>query len=190
MERKPPMTAFAEGEVESGLEFETVYRDHADYVYNLAFRLSGAPGDADDLLQETFIRVYRYLTGYAGGSVRGWLRRIVVNLFLTNCKIRSRQLHVSLDQTEDEGRMRRVDEALLDHSGDPGWRVEQVSLDDRVQASLDALPGEYRAALVLRELEDLRYDEIAAMLGVPIGTVRSRIARARAALREQLGECT
>jgi RNA polymerase sigma-70 factor (ECF subfamily) len=187
MER-PRSAAAAESPPVEPLEFEAVYREHADYVYNLAYRLSGSPGDADDLLQETFIRVYRYLSGYAGGSLRGWLRRIVVNLFLTRVKQQSRQSHLSLDGAEEEGRLRRVEEALLDHSGDPGWRMEQVSLDDRVQSSLDAIPTEYRLALVLRELDDLSYDQIAAVLGVPIGTVRSRLARARAMLRQQLGE--
>lgn len=170
-------------------EFEAIYREYADYVYNLAFRLSGSAGEADDLLQETFLRVYRYLSGYAGGSLRAWLRRIVVNLFLTKCKAQSKHMHLSLDQSDEDGRQRRVDEALLDRSGDPAWRMEQVSLDDRVQSSLDALPSDFRIALMLRELDDLTYEQIAAVLGVPIGTVRSRLARARAMLREQLGEC-
>lgn len=171
------------------LDFETVYRDHADYVYNLAFRLSGAEAEADDLMQETFMRVYRYLSGYAGGSLRAWLRRIVINLFLTKCKAQSRQNHLSIDQTDEEGRPRKMDDALLDSSGDPGFLVEQVSLDDRVQSSLDALPADFRLALVLREIEDLSYEQIATVLGVPIGTVRSRLARGRAMLREHLGEC-
>lgn len=169
------------------LEFDAVYRDHADYVYNLALRLSGSAAEADDLLQETFLRVYRYLSGYAGGSVRGWLRRIVVNLFLTNCKIQSGRMHLPLEPSADGSRSYRIEEALLDSSGDPGWHVEQGALDDRMQASLDSLPSEFKVALVLRELDDLTYDQIAALLGVPIGTVRSRIARARAMLREKLG---
>lgn len=169
------------------LDFEAVYREHADYVYNLALRLSGSPGEADDLLQETFLRVHRYLSGYAGGSVRGWLRRITVNLFLTNCKIQSARAHLSLEPSEDGSRSQRVEAALLDPTGDPGWHVEQGALDDRMQGCLDALPSEFRVALVLRELDDLTYDQIASVLGVPIGTVRSRIARARAMLREMLG---
>lgn len=189
MERQGPSPPATEQSTAEPLDFEAVYREHSDYVFNLAFRLSGSHGEADDLLQEAFIRVYRYLSGYAGGSLRAWLRRIVVNLFLTRVKAQSRQMHVSLEQSDEDGRQRRIDEALLDHTGDPGWHVEQVSLDDRVQSSLDSIPAEYRLALVLRELDDLSYDQIATVLGVPIGTVRSRLARARAMLREQLGEC-
>lgn len=189
MERQRSFSASTPSCETDQVVFETIYREHSDYVYDLAYRLSGSACEADDLLQETFMRVHRYLSGYAGGSQRAWLRRIVVNLFLTRCKTLSRQMHLSLDQSEEDGRQRRVDEALLDHSGDPAWRMEQVSLDDRIQSSLDAIPAEFRLALVLRELEDLTYDQIASVLGVPIGTVRSRLARARALLRAQLGEC-
>jgi RNA polymerase sigma-70 factor (ECF subfamily) len=187
MELDPPASVGAEPKASPFTlqDFESIYQQHADFVYNLAFRLCGNAMEADDLLQETFIRVYRYLSGYAGGSLKGWLRRIVVNLFLTRCK--SKKLHLSLDADEDEGRTRRVDEALLDSSGDPAECLDQVSLDDRLQASLDAIPEEFRVALILRELDDLTYDQIASVLGVPIGTVRSRLSRARSLLRDQLG---
>lgn len=168
------------------LRFEDVYRDYADYVYNLAFRLTGRASDADDLMQDSFLRVYRYLAGYAGGSLKAWLRRIVLNVFLTKCRS-ANQAHVSLEVAEGEPHAHQVDLALTDISGDPAWCLEQVSLDDRLQLSLNAIPAEFRVTLVLRELEDLTYEQIAAQLGVPIGTVRSRLARARALLREQLG---
>ena len=167
-------------------EFEAIYREHSSFVFNLAYRLTGSRGEADDLLQETFLRVYRYLGGYAGGSFKGWLRRIAVNLFLTRCRNAQRDMHLSLDAGTDEYRPKRLDDALVDRSEDPGYRIEQVSLDDRLQGSLDAIPEEYRVALILREIDDLSYDQIAAVLGVPIGTVRSRLARARAMLRDQL----
>lgn len=170
------------------LEFEAIYREHSDYVYNLAFRLTGHPGEADDLLQDAFLRAFRYLDGYAGGSLRGWLRRIVVNLFMTRCRTRSRQTHVSLDAQDEKGRSRKVDEALRDASGDPAWCMEQGSLDGRLQMSLEAIPEEFRTALILREVDDLSYEQIASLMGVPIGTVRSRLARARAMLRDRLGE--
>lgn len=167
-------------------QFEAIYREHSGFVFNLAYRMTGKRGEADDLLQETFLRVYRYLGGYAGGSFKGWLRRIVVNLFLTRCRTAQRNLHLSLDMDADEGRPRRLDDALVDRSDDPGYKIEQGSLDDRLQGSLDAIPEEYRVALILREIDDLSYDQIAGVLGIPIGTVRSRLARARALLRDQL----
>ena len=169
-------------------QFELIYKEHSNFVYNLAYRLTGSRGEADDLLQDTFLRVYRYLGGYAGGSFKGWLRRIVVNLFLTKCHSSQRNNQVSLDSEREDGRQRRLEEALLDRSGDPAFKMEQVSLDDRLQSSLDAIPEEYRVTLILRELDDLSYDQIAATLGVPLGTVRSRLARARSMLRAQMDQ--
>jgi len=156
--------------------FEDLYREHGAYVRGLALRLTGHSSDADDLLQETFIRAWRHLDGFAGGSMRSWLRRILVNRFLT--RVQAQRPQVSFE--EDAPVMRDVRD-------DPAERIEHASLDDRVQLALDGLPEEFRTALVLREIEDLTYDQIASLLSVPIGTVRSRLARARALMRVRLG---
>jgi RNA polymerase sigma factor (sigma-70 family) len=172
MERDPLSSpASAESRHPDARQFELIYKEHSNFVYNLAYRLTGSPGEADDLLQDTFLRVYRYLGGYAGGSFKSWLRRIVVNLFFTKCRSSQRNNHLSLESEREDGGQRRLEEALLDRSGDPALKMEQVSLDDRLQISLDSIPEEYRVALILRELDDLSYDQIAATLGVPIGTV-------------------
>ncbi|MEW6283070.1 MAG: sigma-70 family RNA polymerase sigma factor, partial [Candidatus Eremiobacterota bacterium] len=163
--------------------FESIYQEYSGLVYHLAFRLTGRAADAEDLLQETFIRVYRFLPQYRGGSFKAWLNKIVVNLYLTRCRSRAVKSQVSLEEAQtNEALWRTAQEAITDSKWDPAQVLDQVSLDDRVQLALDSLPEEYRVALVLREIQDLTYEEIAELLDVPLGTVRSRLARARTQL--------
>jgi RNA polymerase sigma-70 factor, ECF subfamily len=167
--------------------FEALYHEHVDYVYNVAFRLTGQQAEADDLTQDTFLRAYRYLDGFAGSSPKSWLRRIAVNLFFNRCKSRGREVVTSLDVSDEEVNSRRVQRALVDEASNPSECLDQLSLDERLQRALDSLPADFRVVLVMREIDDLTYDQIASLVGVPIGTVRSRLARARTALRERLG---
>ncbi len=157
--------------------WDELVREHADRVYRLAYRLSGNQHDAEDLTQETFIRVFRSLQNYQPGTFEGWLHRITTNLFL--------------DMVRRRGRIRM--EALPDDydrvpADDPN--PEQIYHDSRLgpdlQAALDSLPPEFRAAVVLCDIEGLSYEEIGATLGVKLGTVRSRIHRGRQALRDYL----
>jgi RNA polymerase sigma-70 factor (ECF subfamily) len=167
--------------------FESVYQEYYGLVYHLAYRMTGNASDAEDLMQETFIRVYRFLDQYRGGSFKAWLNRIVVNLYLTRCRSKALKGQVSLEEAEtNEALWSAAQEAITDTSWDPASEVERISLDDRMQLALDSLPAEYRVVLILRELEDLSYEEISEMLEVPLGTVRSRLARARMQLRQKL----
>jgi RNA polymerase sigma-70 factor (ECF subfamily) len=157
--------------------WDELVRQHADRVYRLAYRLSGNQHDAEDLTQETFIRVFRSLQSYQPGTFEGWLHRITTNLFL--------------DMVRRRGRIRM--EALpedYDRVPADGPTPEQIYHDSRLgpdlQAALDSLPAEFRAAVVLCDIEGLSYEEIGATLGVKLGTVRSRIHRGRQALRDYL----
>ena len=157
--------------------WDELVRQHADRVYRLAYRLSGNQHDAEDLTQETFIRVFRSLQNYQPGTFEGWLHRITTNLFL--------------DMVRRRGRIRM--EALpedYDRVPAEGPTPEQIYHDSRLgpdlQAALDSLPAEFRAAVVLCDIEGLSYEEIGATLGVKLGTVRSRIHRGRQALRDYL----
>lgn len=157
--------------------WDELVRQHADRVYRLAYRLSGNQQDAEDLTQETFIRVFRSVQNYQPGTFEGWLHRITTNLFL--------------DMVRRRGRIRM--EALPeDYDRVPGDQPnpEQIYHDARLgpdlQAALDSLPPEFRAAVVLCDVEGLSYEEIGATLGVRLGTVRSRIHRGRQALRDYL----
>jgi RNA polymerase sigma-70 factor (ECF subfamily) len=158
--------------------WDEVVREHADRVYRLAYRLSGNRADAEDLTQETFVRVFRSLAEYTPGTFEGWLHRITTNLFLDMVRRRQRIRFDALP--EDAG------DRLPATSAGPEQAYAESHLDPEIQQALDALPADFRAAVVLCDLEELSYEEIAATLGIKVGTVRSRIHRGRVLLREAL----
>nr|WP_232784500.1 RNA polymerase sigma factor SigE [Carbonactinospora thermoautotrophica] len=158
--------------------WDEIVRAHAQRVYRLAYRLTGNQHDAEDLTQEVFVRVFRSLSSYTPGTFEGWLHRITTNLFLDLARRRSRIRFEGL--AEDAG------ERLAGREPSPAQAYDDAHLDADVQRALDALPPEFRAAVVLCDIEGLSYEEIAATLGVKLGTVRSRIPRGRAQLREAL----
>jgi RNA polymerase sigma factor (sigma-70 family) len=157
--------------------WDEVVREHADRVYRLAYRLTGNAHDAEDLTQETFIRVFRSLASYKPGTFEGWLHRITTNLFLDMARRRSRLRMEGLPEDTDR---------LAGDDPSPEQVYVETHLDPELQAALDELPPEFRAAVVLCDVEGLSYEEIGATLGVKLGTVRSRIHRGRQALRASL----
>ena len=158
--------------------WDEVVREHADRVYRLAYRLSGNRADAEDLTQETFVRVFRSLAEYTPGTFEGWLHRITTNLFLDMVRRRQRIRFDALP--EDAG------DRLASREAGPEQAYEQMNLDPEIQQALDELPADFRVAVVLCDLEQLSYEEIAATLGIKVGTVRSRIHRGRVLLRQAL----
>jgi RNA polymerase sigma-70 factor (ECF subfamily) len=152
-------------------------REHADRVYRLAYRLSGNQHDAEDLTQETFIRVFRSLGSYKPGTFEGWLHRITTNLFLDMVRRRARLRMEGLPEDTDR---------LAGGGLSPEQVYTATHLDPDLQQALDDLAPEFRAAVVLCDVEGLSYEEIGATLGVKLGTVRSRIHRGRQALKVAL----
>jgi RNA polymerase sigma-70 factor (ECF subfamily) len=144
----------------------------------VAYRLTGNDADAHDLVQEVLLRVRRGLETYRPGSLEGWLSRITTNAFLDDVRRRRRRPTVALPDDPDR--------VLADPAADPDTVLASTTLSADVQAALRALPEEFRAAVVLCDVVGLQYDEIADHLDIPIGTVRSRIHRGRAQLREKL----
>ncbi len=157
--------------------WDELVRQHADRVYRLAYRLSGNQHDAEDLTQETFIRVFRSLQNYRPGTFEGWLHRITTNLFLDMVRRRARIRMEALPEDYD-----RVPSTV----STPEQIYHDARLGPDLQAALASLPPEFRAAVVLCDIEGLSYEEIGATLGVKLGTVRSRIHRGRQALRDYL----
>ncbi|GAA3687813.1 hypothetical protein GCM10022238_00790 [Gordonia hankookensis] len=157
--------------------WDELVREHADRVYRLAYRLSGNQHDAEDLTQETFIRVFRSLSNYRPGTFEGWLHRITTNLFLDMVRRRSK---IRMEALPDE-----YDRVPSD-TPDPEQIFHDANLDPDLQEALDALPPDFRAAVVLCDIEGLSYEEISATLGVKLGTVRSRIHRGRQTIRDHL----
>ncbi|MCT1450042.1 RNA polymerase sigma factor SigE [Corynebacterium sp. p3-SID1194] len=168
--------AFDQGHGEMPSWAELV-EEHADSVYRLAFRLAGNQQDAEDLTQETFMRVFRNLKTYKPGTFEGWLHRITTNLFLDMVRHRSKI---------------RMEALPEDYERVPGTAPtpEQVytatNLDPALQAALDELGPEFRVSVVLCDVVGMSYEEIAKTLGVKMGTVRSRIHRGRSQLRASL----
>ncbi len=158
--------------------WDEVVREHADRVYRLAFRLSGNRADAEDLTQETFVRVFRSLAQYSPGTFEGWLHRITTNLFLDMVRRRQR---IRFDALPED-----ADDRLAGTDPGPEQAYHEMHLDPEIEAALDALPPDFRVAVVLCDLEQLSYEEIAATLGIKVGTVRSRIHRGRVMLRTAL----
>ncbi len=157
--------------------WDELVRQHADRVYRLAYRLSGNRHDAEDLTQETFIRVFRSVHNYQPGTFEGWLHRITTNLFLDMVRRRGRIRMEALPEDYDR---------VPAEQPNPEQIYHDAQLGPDLQAALDSLPPEFRAAVVLCDIEGLSYEEIGATLGVKLGTVRSRIHRGRQALRDHL----
>ena len=157
--------------------WEQVVREHSARVYRLAYRLSGNPHDAEDLAQETFVRVFRSLADFSPGTFEGWLYRITMNLFLDMVRRRRRiRVHALLEDTEH----------LPGTAPSPEQVYADSQFDPEVRAALEALSPTFRVAVVLCDIESFTYEEIAATLGIKLGTVRSRIHRGRVQLRQAL----
>jgi RNA polymerase sigma-70 factor (ECF subfamily) len=155
---------------------------HLDAAYNLARWLMGSPQDASDAVHTAFLRAARYVHTYAGGNARAWWLSIVRNCCLAILSAR-RTRDVSLDSLEADA------ESLVATGADePEQQLHLAQSAALVVEQLGRLPTEFREVLVLREIEDLPYREIAEVLGVPIGTVMSRLARARLMMRKALSQ--
>jgi RNA polymerase sigma factor (sigma-70 family) len=158
--------------------WEEVVREHSARVYRLAYRLTGNSHDAEDLTQEVFVRVFRSLPSYTPGTFEGWLHRITTNLFLDITRRKQRIRFEGLGE-ETAAKLRGAEPT-------PSQAFDDRHLDHDIAAALADLPPEYRAAVVLCDIEGLTYEEIADALDVKLGTVRSRIHRGRAQLRAAL----
>jgi RNA polymerase sigma factor (sigma-70 family) len=158
--------------------FDAVMLPHLDAAYNLARWLSGSPTDADDVVQEAFLRAFRFFDGYEGDNPRAWLLAIVRNTWFTEW----RRQHNRADSTPYDDSL-NVDDQLpgwADESGDdPEKLAVRQDETELVHRALATLPVEYREVIVLRELEDMSYKDVAAVAGIPMGTVMSRLSRAR-----------
>ena len=158
--------------------WDEVVATHSGRVYRLAYRLTGDKHDAEDLTQEVFVRVFRSLSSYTPGTFEGWLHRITTNLFLDQARRKSK---IRFDALADD-----ADNRLPSRSATPDMQFVDTLFDDDVEAALADLPPDFRAAVVLCDIESLSYEEIADVLGLKLGTVRSRIHRGRSMLRKSL----
>jgi RNA polymerase sigma-70 factor (ECF subfamily) len=172
-----PAPLTAPGEAELSRRFQQLALPHLDAAYNLARWLSGNAGDADDIVQEAFIRAFRFFGSFRGDNARPWLLAIVRRTWYTEWRRRANSLELApFDDDLDET-------SLFDETSsafaDPQTLMLQGEYTRLVHEALGKLPVEFREVLILRELEDMSYRDIAAITDVPIGTVMSRLARGR-----------
>lgn len=169
-----------------GKDFELFYRQWVAFAYNIAYRMSGNHAEAEEIVQDTFIRVYRFVEKFKGGSLKSWLYRIVVNLSYTRLqKNKVRYLHEQpFEQNGEPEEEMQVD--IVDESGDPGRQIDFKEMSEPVQQALNILPSEQKAILILSDIEGLTYQEISDIVQCPVGTVRSRLSRARNMFRNAL----
>jgi len=167
--------------------FEKVALSHIDAAYNLARWLTKNDHDAQDIAQEAYLRAFRFFDSFNGEDGRAWLLTIVRNTYFT---WRQKNSHRAKDESYEEESHGLDDSnpALVDGASlnNPEALLVQRSSADIINKALERLPLDSREVIVLRELEELSYKEIAATLKVPIGTVMSRLARARSQLRTQV----
>jgi len=166
--------------------FEELVARYSRHVYAVAYRVAGNEADAKDLSQEAFVRVWRALRRIEPGApLEGWLHRIVTNLYIDLLRRRPKVRIQSLDEpvATDSGEMPRE---RLDPNVDVERKVLDAAMDRRVQQALLELGADLRMVVVLADVEGYAYEEIASMMGVPIGTVKSRLHRARRAMRDRL----
>jgi RNA polymerase sigma-70 factor, ECF subfamily len=157
--------------------FGVLVSRYQDRLYPTVFRLTGCAEDALDLLQDAFLRAYQRLDQFhAESAFYTWVYRIAVNLALSE---RRKKKHESSLALIDDPRDVRIEE-------DPAGPIERAERDMLIQEALNSLAPDHRAVVVMKEFDGLRYEQIADLLGIPVGTVRSRLHRARCELREQL----
>ena len=158
--------------------YEALVKKYEKNVYNLALRMTGNSEDAADMAQEAFIKAYNSLTSFRGDSKFSvWLYRIVSNVCLDFLRSRSRKQTVSLSTENDDGEEVELD--IADETHSPEKLLDRSLTRDAVRRGLAALPPDHREILLLREIQGLSYEEIADVLGLEAGTVKSRIFRAR-----------
>jgi len=169
-----------------GDAFETLVREHQTRVYNLALRMTGSEEDAQDIAQETFLKAWRTMGKYRGEcSLGSWLYRIASNLSIDLLRKNKRQQREKIVSLEDNGEDGRTLE-LPDLREEPQTILEREENRRAVWACLEKLPEEQRLILVLRDVNGLSYEEIGASMGLEMGTVKSRIFRAREKLANLL----
>jgi RNA polymerase sigma-70 factor (ECF subfamily) len=164
--------------------FNTLVLHYQDSVYNVAYRIIGEPGTSADATQEAFISAYKALKRFRGGSFKAWLMRIVTNACYDELRRRKRRPQSSLDEIVEYNESSAL--LVSEDNPAPEEHQQQVELIGAIKRCLQELPDEQRTAAVLRDVEGYDYQEIAKIMSSSIGTVKSRISRARAKLRDCL----
>lgn len=181
------MAELTKEEVQKQEDFEEEIIPHLDAMYNFALRLTSDPSDAEDLVQDTIVKAYRFFSSYEKGTnAKAWLFRILKNSYINNYRKKSKQPNqVDYDEVStfyETIRAERTDTSDLED------KMFRDLIDDDISQALEDIPEDFRTVVLLCDVEGFTYEEIANMLDVPIGTIRSRLHRGRNLLKAQLQE--
>ena len=170
--------------------FNTEFMPHADAMYNFAYKLTFDEDDAKDLVQDAYMKAYRFVGSYeVGTNAKAWLFRILKNSFINNYRKKTREpSKVDYQDVENYYNSASVETAEMNHTVDLRTSTMQNKIGDEVTGALNSLPVDFRTVIILCDLEGFTYEEMAVILDIPIGTVRSRLHRARGVLKEKLIE--
>ncbi len=159
--------------------FNGLVLHYQDIAYNVAYRIMGEHGAAGDASQEAFISAYQKLDQYRGGSFKAWLLRIVTNACYDELRRRKRRPVTPLEPEMDDGETFEDPYWIEDDAPDPEEKSEQVELDEAIQHCINELEDKFRVVLILVDVEGMDYETASEVAGTPLGTVKSRLARAR-----------
>ena len=166
--------------------FDEVVSRYKNKVYNYVYRMTGSSDDAEDLTQEVFIRMYLSLDSFRGqSSLNTWLFRIASNLCIDQFR-RQKNKTPAYSLDEPVGQDDQTSREVADSTYEPHRLLENVEMAEQIQQALTQIPEKLRATLILHDVEGLPYEEIAQIVGCPLGTVKSRLFNARMQLRQQL----
>jgi RNA polymerase sigma-70 factor (ECF subfamily) len=166
--------------------FNRLVLSYQDYAYNIAFRIMGDHPSAEDAVQDGMIKAYRNLRRFRGGSFKSWLLRIVTNTCYDELRRRRRRPTTPLEPLADDEEEVENPRWLADPSESPEEYSARVELNRAIQNCLDRLSDEFRTIVILIDIQGMDYSEAAEVAGTPLGTVKSRLARARSGLRDCL----
>jgi RNA polymerase sigma-70 factor (ECF subfamily) len=165
--------------------FKAEFLPHANALYNFAYRLVQDEDDANDLVQETFLKAFKYALSYEKGTnSKAWLFRILKNTFINDYRKKTKE-PIKVDYQDVETYYNSED-TEVEATSDLRTETVRDMMGDEITTALNSLDVDFRTIIILCDLEDFKYDEMAQILDIPIGTVRSRLHRARTLLKEKL----
>lgn len=170
--------------------FNRLVLAYQDMVYSHAYRMIGEEESADDATQTAFISAYNHLSSFRGGSFKAWLLRIVTNACYDELRRRIRRPTVPLEPLDDAGEEVESAHWMVDPTDQPEEQMQRLELQQAIQHCLDRLPDEFRVTVLLVDIQGLDYSEASRAINKPIGTIKSRLARARLRLRDCLNNFT
>lgn len=166
--------------------FNKEFMPHIDAMYNFAYRLTNDEDDANDLLQDTYLKAFRFINSFQEGTnAKAWLFRILKNSFINDYRKKSKEPS-KVDYQEVEAVYNSSEDAEYESTSDLRLEAVQDLIGDEVAMALNSLPVDFRTVIILCDIEGFTYEEMAKILDIPIGTVRSRLHRARNLLKDKL----